>query len=255
VGLLINIEGIDRSGKSSQIEPVSKALVEQGRTVSIMNFPDRPGKNAPVSIDLPIPQYATGALITRYLLGKLPLIDLRDSFFRRPEIAALDTEVKEAMAADIQEKIIQAIYSVNRRERAKDLHAEIEANDFVFVGRWLSGYTYGIANGVGRAQLDSIEGELPQPDLTILLDLDPEIAKGRRTDDVYDLYEANEDLQTRVRRLYSEHLAEEEKAAAAEGRPSRIISIDGSQPADDITAEIVALILSFEAARPEGAAG
>ena len=254
MGLLINIEGIDRSGKSSQIEPVSNTLSGIGRSVSIMGFPDRPGKNTPVTLDLPLAQYATGSLITRYLLGKLPLIDLRDSFFRRPEIAALDTETKEAIAADIQEKIIQAIYSVNRRERAKELHAEIAANDFVFVGRWLSGYTYGIANGVGRAQLDSIEGELPQPDLTILLDLDPEVAKGRRTDDVYDLHEANDDLQGRVRRLYMEHLTEEEALATEERRPSRIIRIDGTQPADDITAEIVAEILSFEELRNEIAA-
>lgn len=248
MGLLINLEAIDRAGKSTQADQVAAALAAKGRSVAILGFPDRPSRNTPVSPDMPVAQYATGTLINRYLDAQLPLVDLRDSFFRRPEIAALDLEVREAIAADVQEKIIQAIYSVNRRERARDMRDAIANNDFVFVGRWLSGYTYGMANGVGRAQLDLLEGELPQPELTILLDLDPAAARERRTSDVYDRYEADLDLQDRVRRLYNELVRDDAEAAETEGRRPRFFRIDATLPAEEITAKIVETISELETA-------
>jgi thymidylate kinase len=249
MGLLINLEAIDRAGKSTQADNVAAALAAQGRSVAIMGFPDRPVRSAEVTPDLPVPQFATGVLINRYLDGELPLIDLRDSLFRRPGINELPLEVREAIAADIQEKIVQAIYSVNRRERARDLRDALRDNDFVFVGRWLSGYTYGVANGVGRAQLDSIEGELPRPDLTFLLDLDPEVARNRRTSDVYDRYEADMDLQARVRRLYNELVREDAEEAETAGRAARFVRVDATRAAEEVTAEIIAAIAAFEAAR------
>ena len=247
MGLLINLEAIDRAGKSTQADQVAAALAAQGRSVAILGFPDRPPRAEAVTPDLPVAQYATGTLINRYLDGQLNLVDLRESFFRRPEIADLPIDVREAIAADIQEKIIQAIYSVNRRERARDMRDAIANNDFVFVGRWLSGYTYGMANGVGRSQLDLLEGELPQPDLTILLDLDPATARERRTSDVYDRYEADLDLQDRVRRLYNELVRDDAEAATAEGRRPRFYRIDATLPAEEITARIVEAITELEA--------
>lgn len=235
MGLLINIEAIDRAGKTTQARAVLDALRAAGLTVDTMAFPDTPSR----SREHNVATFATGALIERWLDGKLPMIDGRDSLFRLEELRDLSDDAKTAIIGNVDEKLFQVLLSVNRRERREALLAQMAANDVVLVVRYLSARTYGVAGGVSRLQIDAIEDELPDPDLTFLLDLDPSVARARRVEEGYDRYEADADFQAKVRRLYSEMVREDAEAAKVEGRPPAFMRIDAADDPDVITATIV----------------
>ena len=253
MGLFVNIESIDRGGKTTQAPLVFARLRAAGVRVAVMNFPDTPKRNpTPTSA-----HFATGVLIERFLDGDLPLVDLNDTLFKR-EFRAYDEEedleeifrlgdfpkgVREEIAAIVQEKLVQVLFSVNRRERREALQDLLEANDVVLVGRYLSAQAYGVARGVSKAQLASLEGDLHSPDLTFLIDIDPAVARLRRSDAVEDVYEADRDLQSKVHRLYNDMVVDDARAAEAEGRPARFVRLEGAAPMEAITDQIVGGIL------------
>lgn len=253
MGLFVNIESIDRGGKTTQAPLVFARLRAAGVRIAVMNFPDTPRRN-------PVPtsaHFATGVLIERFLDGDLPLIDLHDSLFKREfrwydeddqvddsfRLSDLPRSVREEVVTIIQEKLVQVLFSVNRRERREALEDLLAENDVVLVGRYLSAQAYGVARGVSKAQLASLEGDLRSPDLTFLIDIDPAVARLRRSEAVEDVYEADRDLQSKVHRLYNEMVADDAKAADAEGRPARFVRLEGAAPMDVITDQIVTGIL------------
>lgn len=238
MGLLINIEAIDRAGKTTQVRAVLDALREAGIRVDTMAFPDTPSR----SRETTGAHFATGVLIERWLDGKLAMIDGRDSLFRLDELRDLSDDAKTAIIANVDEKLFQVLLSVNRRERRRALLNALEEHDVVLVVRYLSARTYGVAGGVSRLQIDAIEGELPVPDLTVLLDLDPTVARARRAEEGYDRYEADADFQSKVRRLYNEMVREDAEAAEVEGRPPAFVRLDAAEPAEQITSSIVRIV-------------
>lgn len=244
MGLLINIEAIDRGGKTTQIPLVIDQLRAHGVTTATISFPDTPRRHPGHDC---LAHFATGVLIERDLDGRLPLIDLRDGIFRRPAFERMTPEEREEIVAIIQEKLVQVLYSVNRRERHAELLAALREHDVVLVSRYLSAWTYGVDGGVSRLQLVNLEGDLLFPDLTILLDLDPEDARARR-DDQLDRYERDLAKQRRIRARYNDLVREDAIAAEAEGRLPRFARVDASGDIASITAEITALILDRLAA-------
>jgi len=83
MGLLINIEAIDRGGKTTQARAVALALEARGLRVAMMSFPDTPSR-----AKMPTPaHFSTGILIERDLDSALPMIDLRDTLFGSRESA------------------------------------------------------------------------------------------------------------------------------------------------------------------------
>jgi thymidylate kinase len=267
VGLLVNIEAIDRAGKSTQADDIIPVLEERGVSVVRMAFPDRPDPRNPEFHT--VAHFPTGILVNRLLgrgfpPGSLTLFDKTDTLFRRVDHLADDLlgsvaderspkersprtqEIVQAAKLELMDivraKMIQAIYSINRRERyegADGMGANLTHFDVVVVERLLSGWTYGIAEGASRAQIMSLEGELPQPDITFLLDIDPSVAKNRRGEEPADFYEENLSYQAKVRELYLELHRQEGAASAAANRPSRIIKIDASLPKETQTGIIV----------------
>ena len=241
VGLLINIEAIDRAGKSTASKLVETALRERGVSIMRMAFPDRP-KTALA----PSPaHYSTGVLIDRYLSGHLQLLDGRDPLFRRSAIRELSDADRGEIATIVTEKLFQIICSINRRERYSGpdgLAAAIETYDVVLTERYLSAYTYGVAAGVGRAQILALESDLPAPDLTVLLDIDPSIARSRRPEDPSDIYESDLIFQAKVRELYLDLVRTDGATSEAEMRLPRFLRIDASIPATAVAALIVSAI-------------
>lgn len=252
-GLFINIESIDRGGKTTQAPLVFARLLQAGKRVAVMNFPDTPKRNP-----APSPaHFSTGVLIERFLDKNLPLVDGHDSLFKREfrwrneedetedsfRLADLPEAVREEIIAIIQEKLVQVLFSVNRRERREYLEALLAGHDVVMVGRYLSAWAYGVARGVSRAQLTSLEGDMRTPDLTFLIDIDPAVARLRRSEAVEDVYEADRDLQSKVHRLYNDMVRDDAAIAATEGRPPHFVLLDGAAPLEVITEQIVAGIL------------
>jgi dTMP kinase len=97
---------------------------------------------------------------------------------------------------------MQLLYVANRYEKKPQILALLAAGTMVICDRYLaSSIAYGEAHGLDGAWLREMQQYLPQPDLTILLDIAPEIAAGRKTTN-RDKYERDLALLSRVRESY-----------------------------------------------------
>ena len=97
---------------------------------------------------------------------------------------------------------MQLLYVANRFEWKPQIERELAAGTVVICDRYLaSSVAYGEAFGLDGAWLADIQRYLPQPDLTVLLDIDPQVSASRKTAD-RDKYERDLALLARVRDSY-----------------------------------------------------
>lgn len=176
-GKLIVLEGIDGSGKTTQIELLKKYLASQGVPLEAINFP-RYEDNI------------YGKLIKRYLEGELGHLDQVS-----PYLIALAFAGDRLLAKPKIEKwlIEGKTVLVNRYVSSSKAHlganlSEDKRKDF---SKWLDELEY-ITNG------------MPKEDLTILLDIDPKLGQrnvlGRHTD----LHEENLKHLEQASKIYLE---------------------------------------------------
>jgi dTMP kinase len=105
-------------------------------------------------------------------------------------------------ARDYGADTMQLLYVANRYEKKPLIEAHLAAGTIVICDRYLaSSVAYGEAQGLDGAWLREIQRYLPQPALTILLDIAPETAAGRKTTN-RDKYERDLALLARVRDSY-----------------------------------------------------
>ena len=98
--------------------------------------------------------------------------------------------------------VMQLLYVANRYEWKDELRREREAGTVVVCDRYVaSSVAYGEAQGLDPAWLLDIQRFLPQPDVTILLDIPPEVSAERKAAD-RDRYERDLALLARVRTSY-----------------------------------------------------
>jgi thymidylate kinase len=237
MSLLVNFETIDSSGKKEQSARLVAALRERGLRVGHLVFPDRPDNGGEPS---GLTQRSTGRLITAYLFGQLKLIEERDSLFRNPPLCDLSKDDKVDIASVIEEKIFQVLQSVNRREvvfREGGLLDLLDSCDVVVVERLLSARAYGVAYGVSRVEIDALEEDLPKPDLSVLLDVDPALARSSGLRSGYS------EKWPEIRRLYDLMVREDLKEGVAEQRLSHWLEVDASQPEEQIRDQILDAVL------------
>lgn len=171
-GKLIIIEGLDKSGKTTQ----SKLLfnfyekVYAGQ-VRLMNFPD----------------YSTriGSEIKLFLQGKVEYTN----------------EVKHILlSANRWEKKIEI-------ERLREQNRIIILNRY-----YQSNLAYGLANGLNFEWLINLDNGLPKEDIVIILDIDPVISykRGMENDFILDKFERDKIFLTKARKYYL-HLAKKFK--------------------------------------------
>jgi dTMP kinase len=206
MGRFIVIEGVDLLGKSTQLARAEDAARSRGLRVAVTSFPVR---TAPV----------TGGPIERFLAGELPLVT-------NPE-----TDPVGQMLAG------QVLFSLNRREAAPELRDLIARHDLVLASRYtLSARAYAIAGGVNPAVITRVhrdlEGDLPRPDLTIVLDADTDVLAERPRTGGLDAFERDRELQRRVRTAYA--------ALAVSDR--RVELVDAAGTPDEVAARVVALL-------------
>ena len=97
---------------------------------------------------------------------------------------------------------MQLLCAANRFEKRCELDDARTGRSIVICDRYTtSALAYGKANGVSMSWLQAVEKPLPAADLTILLDVDPEAAERRKTED-RDRYERDIDLLKRMRNAY-----------------------------------------------------
>jgi dTMP kinase len=136
-------------------------------------------------------------------------------------------------ARDYGPDTMQLLYVANRYEKKPGIQALLAAGTVVICDRYMaSSIAYGEAQGLDGAWLRDIQKYLPPPDLTILLDVAPETAAGRKTTN-RDKYERDLALLARVRESYR-------RQAAAGGW----LHLDGERARDAIAADALDAVLS-----------
>jgi dTMP kinase len=134
--------------------------------------------------------------------------------------------------------VMQLMYVANRYERRADITRSLEEGAVLVCDRYLaSSVAYGEAQGLDPRWLSEMQRFLPQPDLTILLDIAPETAVQRKTTG-RDRYERDLTLLSRVRDSYQRQ--------AGQGGWLRI---DGERPRDAVSTEVLSAIATRLAPR------
>ena len=99
-------------------------------------------------------------------------------------------------------QVRQLLYTANRWERAAEIRAWLDGGATVVIDRYIaSGVAYGAAQGLPMDWMLAIERGLPVPDVTMLLDIPPQVSLERKPHG-RDAYEARADLLARARDAY-----------------------------------------------------
>jgi dTMP kinase len=113
-------------------------------------------------------------------------------------------EIERALrgARNYAADVMQLLYVANRYEWRSDIERKRNDGTILICDRYLaSSVAYGEAQGLDPAWLLEIQRYLPQPDITFLLDIAPEVSARRKTAD-RDRYERDLVLLARVRDSY-----------------------------------------------------
>jgi len=128
-------------------------------------------------------------------------------------------------------EVMQLLYVANRFEHKPQLIQWLAAGDAVVCDRYrASSVAYGEAQGLDATWLEEIQRDLPQPTVTVLLDISPETAVVRKRAG-RDLYERDLHLLSRVRASY---LRQAEAGW---------VVIDASQSREAVTAAVASAVL------------
>jgi len=117
---------------------------------------------------------------------------------------AIGTEIGRALQGDRDygSDVMQLLYVANRYEWKPQIEFELGRGTVLICDRYLaSSIAYGEAQGLDPAWLMDMQKHLPQPDITFLLDIDPDVSARRKTAD-RDKYERDLELLARVRASY-----------------------------------------------------
>ncbi len=148
---------------------------------------------------------------------------------------AIGTEISKALHGerDYDPDVMQLMYVANRYERRRDIARWMAEGVVLVCDRYLaSSIAYGEAQGLDPAWLRDIQRFLPQPGLTILLDIAPETAVHRKAAN-RDRYERDLALLSRVRDSYR-------RQAAAGGW----LRLDGERPREAVSADVTRAVES-----------
>lgn len=126
-------------------------------------------------------------------------------FLSFPQYAtAIGSEIERALRGerDHAPDVMQLLYVANRYEFRRQIESWLTSGAIVVCDRYLaSSVAYGEAQGLDAEWLTSIQQFLPQPALTLLLDIPPE-ASLQRKQRKRDRYERDLALLARVRESY-----------------------------------------------------
>jgi dTMP kinase len=142
-------------------------------------------------------------------------------------------EIHDALhgAREYGPDVLQLLYVANRYEKKPLIQQMLAAGTVIICDRYLaSSIAYGEAQGVDGAWLREIQRYLPPPDLTILLDIAPETAAGRKTAN-RDKFERDLALLSRVRESYRRQ---------AEG--GGWLRVDGARTKDAVAADVLTAV-------------
>jgi dTMP kinase len=149
-----------------------------------------------------------------------------------------DTPIGQEIAKALQGEreftpdVMQLLYIANRFEYKPRFDGWLDAGSVIVCDRYLaSSIAYGEAQGLDGAWLEAIQRHLPQPHLTVLLDIAPETAVSRKRTG-RDRYERDLALLSRVRESYRRQATR-----------SDWILISGEPSKDEVSAQVIQAVL------------
>jgi dTMP kinase len=146
---------------------------------------------------------------------------------------AIGTEIAKALHGEREygADVMQLLYVSNRYERRPDITRWLGEGAVVVCDRYVaSSIAYGEAQGVDSQWLTDVQRFLPQPDLTILLDIAPEIAVQRKAAG-RDRYERDLALLSRVRESYRR-----------QAEQNGWLRLDGERPRDVVSSDVLSAV-------------
>lgn len=155
-------------------------------------------------------------------------------FLTFPEYTThIGQEIERALRGEreYQPDTLQLLYIANRFEFRSKMASWLEAGTMVVCDRYLaSSIAYGEAQGVDAAWLTEIQRFLPQPSLTLFMDMSPTVSLTRKKAD-RDKFERDMPLLGRVRESYIR------QSAAADWT-----RIDAERDKDSVSAEVLSAV-------------
>jgi dTMP kinase len=161
----------------------------------------------------------------------------RAEFLTFPEYTtAIGAEIGRALQGEREyaADTLQLLYIANRFEFRPKIDAWLAAGTMVVCDRYLaSSIAYGEAQGVDAAWLTAIQRFLPQPSLTLLLDIPPDASLTRKRA-ARDKFERDLPLLGRVRESYLRQSRESDAW----------VRIEGGQDKDAVSSAVVTAVRS-----------
>jgi len=142
----------------------------------------------------------------------------------------IGTEISRALHGEREydADVMQLMYVANRYEKRANIATWLAEGIVLVCDRYIaSSIAYGEAQGLDPGWLADIQRFLPQPDLTILLDIAPETAVTRKAAG-RDRYERDLAMLSRVRESYR-------RQAGQRGW----VRFDGERPRDAVSADVL----------------
>jgi dTMP kinase len=143
-------------------------------------------------------------------------------------------EIEQALhgGRDFTPEVMQLLYVANRFEYKTRLDEWLGAGEIVICDRFrASSIAYGEAQQLDPYWLEDVQRFLPEPAITVLLDIAPETAVKRKATG-RDRYERDLALLARVRESYHR-----------QARHHAWVLIDGEQSKDEVTAAVLRAVL------------
>ncbi|POS74702.1 thymidylate kinase [Diaporthe helianthi] len=214
-GAFIVLEGLDRSGKTTQVKLLERRLVEAGRRVQLMRFPDR--------------TTPTGQIINQYLSSTASLPD--------QSIHLLFTANRWEAAPSITTLLSQGVTVVCDR--------------YYYSGMVYSAAKGNPSLGLPWARAPEVG--LPRPDAVVFLDLDEEAARGRGGfgEERYE----TEEMQRRVRGLFWGLKKGEVGGVAFEEEAADLVVVDAGGTVEEVAGGIWGVVRSRVEAVEKGESG
>jgi dTMP kinase len=141
---------------------------------------------------------------------------------------AIAREIERALRGEREypADVLQLLFIANRYEHRPRIEAWIDQGVVVLCDRYLaSSIAYGEAQGLDPDWLTAVQRYLPQPDLTILLDIAPGTAAGRKAAG-RDRLEHDMTLQARARASYLRQSAQPSWCRLDAGRDVEPVAAD-----------------------------
>lgn len=134
---------------------------------------------------------------------------------------------------DYAADVMQLLYVANRYEYRRSIESWLREGGVVVCDRYLaSSVGYGEAQGLEAEWLQMIQRYLPQPSLTILLDIPPDASLTRKQRN-RDRYEQDLQLLARVRDSY-----------VRQAQQAQWVRIDGTRDKERVTRDVFAAVRS-----------